>query len=72
MSLSGGGVSDQPAFQQAQAQANGGQGGQGGRHARSGAGHGAPADKPGGLEDIAAASAARRMAQRRGLLDTYA
>jgi len=72
LSLSGGGVSDQPAFQQAQAQANGGFGGQGGGNGRSGGGHGGPADKSGGLEDIAAASAARQMAQRRGLLDTYA
>jgi flagellar hook-length control protein FliK len=71
LSLSGGGVSDQPTFQQsqAQAQANAGGSGQGGRP-----GHGGTpgANGGGGLEDIAAASAARQVAQRRGLLDTYA
>ena len=68
ISLTGGGVSDQPTFQQsqAQAQANGGFGGNG----RSG--NGGSADGHGSVEDIAAASAARQMAQRRGLLDTYA
>ena len=69
LSLTGGGVSDQPAFQQSQAQANpeGGFGGSG----RPGAGGqaGGPAD---GGEDIAMASAARQQAQRRGLLDMYA
>ncbi len=69
ISLTGGGVSDQPAFQQSQAQANAeggfggsgrpGVGGQGGGHA-------------GGGEDSAMASAARQQAQRRGLLDMYA
>lgn len=69
LSLSGGGVSDQPTFQQSQAQANAGGSGHGGRP-----GHGATpgADAGSGLEDIAAASAARQAAQRRGLLDTYA
>jgi flagellar hook-length control protein FliK len=69
LSLSGGGVSDQPTFRQsqAQAQADGGFGGGG----RSGGGH-ASASQGGGLEDIAAASAARQLAQRRGLLDLYA
>ena len=69
ISLTGGGVSDQPTFQQsqAQAQANGGFGGNGrsGNGGSSDAGHAS-------VEDIAAASAARQMAQRRGLLDTYA
>ena len=69
ISLTGGGVSDQPAFQQSQAQANadgsfGGSGRQG-----AGAGTGGQA---GGGEDIAMASAARQQAQRRGLLDMYA
>jgi flagellar hook-length control protein FliK len=71
LSLSGGGVSDQPTFQQSQAQAQAhaggsGQGGRPGHGGSSGSGGG------GGLEDIAAASAARQAAQRRGLLDTYA
>jgi flagellar hook-length control protein FliK len=68
ISLTGGGVSDQPAFQQSQAQANadGGFAGSGGS-ARQGAGGHA-----GGGEDIAMASAARQQAQRRGLLDMYA
>ena len=70
ISLTGGGVSDQPTFQQSQAQAQanaGGPGGNGrpGHGGQAGAGHG-------GVEDIAAASAARQLAQRRGLLDTYA
>jgi flagellar hook-length control protein FliK len=68
ISLTGGGVSDQPTFQQSQAQANGGGFGGNGRSGNGGsadAGHGS-------VEDIAAASAARQMAQRRGLLDTYA
>jgi flagellar hook-length control protein FliK len=69
LSLSGGGVSDQPAFQQAQAQANA-DGGSGG--GRSGVGGHAAAGQGGGLEDIATASAARQQAQRRGLLDLYA
>ncbi len=68
LSLSGGGVSDQPAFQQSQAQARAGAEGSG-RGGRQG-GTGTPG--AGGVEDIAAASAARRIAQRRGLLDTYA
>ena len=70
LSLSGGGVSDQPAFQQsqAQAQANADAGAGGGR---SSGGHGA-AGQGGGVEDIAMASAARQQAQRRGLLDMYA
>jgi flagellar hook-length control protein FliK len=69
LSLTGGGVSDQPAFQQSQAQANseGGFGGSG----RPGAG-GQPGGHAGGGEDIAMASAARQQAQRRGLLDLYA
>lgn len=69
ISLTGGGVSDQPAFQQSQAQANadGGFGGSGGS-GRQGAG--GPAG--GGGEDFAMASAARQQAQRRGLLDMYA
>ena len=69
LSLTGGGVSDQPAFQQsqAQAQAHAGNGGNGhpGVGGQAGAG-------TGGGEDIAMASAARQQAQRRGLLDTYA
>lgn len=69
LSLSGGGVSDQPTFQQSQAQANGGGSGQGGRPGHGGTPGG---NGGGGLEDIAAASAARQVAQRRGLLDTYA
>ena len=69
LSLTGGGVSDQPAFQQSQAQANadGGFGRPG--HPGTGAGTGGQA---GGGEDIAMASAARQQAQRRGLLDMYA
>jgi len=69
LSLSGSSVSDQPAFQQQQAQANadGGFGGNG----RQGNGGGAASGQD-GLEDIAAANAARQLAQRRGLLDTYA
>lgn len=67
LSLSGGGVSDQPAYQQAQAQAQahaqaGGHGRQGGGRP-SGTGHD---------DDPAVASAARRPLQPRGLLDTYA
>ena len=72
LSLSGSSVSDQPSFQQqqqAQANADGGLGANG----RQGSGNGgAGASGQGGLEDVAAATAARRMAQRRGLLDTYA
>ena len=69
ISLTGGGVSDQPAFQQSQTRAqadaagSGGNGRSGGGPARAG---------QGGLEDVVAASAARQLAQRRGLLDTYA
>ena len=66
LSLSGGGVSDQPTFQQSQAQAEAGAGGSG--HGARPGGQGTA----GGVEDIAAASAARQIAQRRGLLDTYA
>ena len=69
LSLSGSSVSDQPAFQQqAQANADGGFGGNG----RQGNGGVAGSGQGGGLEDIAAATTARQMAQRRGLLDTYA
>jgi flagellar hook-length control protein FliK len=70
ISLTGGGVSDQPAFQQSQAQAQAGSGGSG--SGRSGHGGAAAGAGPGGVEDAGAASAARRLAQRRGLLDTYA
>ena len=70
ISLTGGGVSDQPAFQQSQAQAQANAGGFGGS-GRPGNGGSQEAGQ-GGLEEIAAASAARQMAQRRGLLDTYA
>ena len=68
ISLTGGGVSDQPAFQQSQARANsdGGFGGSGRQGAAGAGGH------AGGGEDIAMASAARQQAQRRGLLDMYA
>jgi len=69
ISLTGGGVSDQPAFQQSQTRAQADAAGSGG-NGRSGGG---PAGAgQGGLEDVAAASAARQLAQRRGLLDTYA
>ena len=68
LSLSGGGVSDQPTFQQSQAQADAGGSGPGGRPGHGGA----SGTSAGGLEDIAAAAAARQIAQRRGLLDTYA
>jgi flagellar hook-length control protein FliK len=73
LSLSGGGVSDQSAFQQSQAQAQAqanADGGLGG--GRSGTGGQGTAGQGGGLEDIAMASAARQQAQRRGLLDMYA
>ena len=67
ISLSGGGVSDQPAFQQSQAQAQANaDGGFGGSGRPGAAGH------AGGGDDIAMASAARQQAQRRGLLDLYA
>jgi flagellar hook-length control protein FliK len=75
LSLTGGGVSDQPTFQQqqSQAQAQAGAderfGGSGGRSGRAGGLSGADA---GGREDFAVASAARQAAQRRGLLDLYA
>jgi flagellar hook-length control protein FliK len=67
ISLTGGGVSDQPTFQQSQAQANA-DGGSGRGHA----GASGNAGSAGGLEDIAQAAAARQQAQRRGLLDMYA
>ena len=69
LSLTGGGVSDQPAFQQSQAQANA-DGGQGGSGRQGAVGHATSAVGTG--EDIAMASAARQQAQRRGLLDLYA
>ena len=69
LSLTGGGVSDQPAFQQSQAQAQANADGGFGGSGRQGAGTGGHA---GGGEDIAMASAARQQAQRRGLLDMYA
>jgi flagellar hook-length control protein FliK len=66
LSLTGGGVSDQPAFQQAQSQAQGGGTG----------GHGRQADNPRtgnhGADDTALAATPRRPLQPRGLLDTYA
>jgi len=70
LSLTGGGVSDQPAFQQSQAQANGdaGLGGSG----RQGTGAHADGGNGGSGEDLAMAAAARQQAQRRGLLDMYA
>jgi flagellar hook-length control protein FliK len=73
LSLAGGGVSDQSASQsQAQAFAmDGGGQGRSGRGAGAG-GHGAGQGGAGGLEDVAAASAAHQAAQRRGLLDMYA
>jgi len=67
LSLSGGGVSDQPAFQQAQAQAQAHA--QGGGNGRQGAGQ---ASSAGHGDDLAMAAAARRPIQPRGLLDTYA
>ena len=68
LSLTGGGVSDQPAFQQAQAQAQS-QGGGAGGHGRQGGGQ--PSGS-GHADDLAAAAAVRRPIQPRGLLDTYA
>ena len=69
ISLTGGGVSDQPAFQQSQAQAQANaEGGFGGAGRAGGAGQAGG----GGLEDIAQAAATRQQAQRRGLLDLYA
>ena len=68
LSLSGGGVSDQPAFQQAQAQAQA-HGGAAGGHGRQGPHQ---ASSTGGGDDLAVAAAARRTLQPRGLLDTYA
>ena len=67
LSLSGGGVSDQPAFQQAQAQAQAHA--QGGGNGRQGAGQGSGT---GHGDDLAVAASARRPIQPRGLLDTYA
>jgi flagellar hook-length control protein FliK len=69
LSLSGGGVSDQPAFQQAQAQAQA-QGGGAGGHGRPRNGH--PSGNSHAADDIAVAAATRRPIQPRGLLDTYA
>jgi len=69
LSLTGGGVSDQPAFQQPQAQAQAGDGGGFGGGSRQGSGGQLGS---GGLEDIAQAAAARQQTQRRGLLDMYA
>ena len=71
LSLTGGGVSDQPAFQQSQAQAQANAEGAFGGSGRQGAG-GEAGGHAGGGEDIAMASAARQQAQRRGLLDMYA
>jgi flagellar hook-length control protein FliK len=71
LSLTGGGVSDQPAFQQSQAQANA-DAAFGGGSGRGHAGTSGSAGSGGGLEDIAQAAAARQQAQRRGLLDMYA
>jgi len=65
LSLSGGGVSDQPAFAQAQAQAQQ----HGGGNGRPGAG---PSSGHHGADDISPVAAARPAIQRRGLLDTYA
>jgi flagellar hook-length control protein FliK len=72
LSLTGGGVSDQPAFQQAQAQAGNGNGGDtSGRSGRPATG--AQADgHDGGPDDLSRAAIARQQAQRRGLLDMYA
>jgi len=72
LSLTGGGVSDQPAFQSpAQAQANADGGFAGARGGRQG-GADSRAATLGGGDDFAAASAARQAIQRRGLLDMYA
>jgi flagellar hook-length control protein FliK len=68
LSLSGGSVSDQPAFQQSQTQAHG-DGGFGGAGRQ---GNGTPGGAAGAPDDLALASAARQQAQRRGLLDMYA
>jgi len=69
ISLTGGGVSDQPTFQQSPSQAQaGGDGGFGG----AGRGAGLAGAVGGGGEDVALAAAARQQAQRRGLLDMYA
>lgn len=70
LSLTGGGVSDQPTFQsQAQAQANG----DGGSGTSGRQGGGAPGGTSGGPGDeVTLAAAARQQAQRRGLLDMYA
>ena len=70
LSLTGGGVSDQPAFQQSQAQAQSNADGGSGRPGNGAGAHAGGAH--GGGEDIAMASAARQQAQRRGLLDMYA
>jgi flagellar hook-length control protein FliK len=67
LSLTGGGVSDQSAFQQAQSQAQAQA--QAGGHGRQAAGQ--PSGTSHG-DDLAAAAAIRRPIQPRGLLDTYA
>jgi flagellar hook-length control protein FliK len=71
LSLTGGGVSDQPGFQQSQAQAQAsGDAGFGGSGRQ---GTGAQGGGNGGSgEDLAMAAAVRQQAQRRGLLDMYA
>ncbi|MFL6629859.1 MAG: flagellar hook-length control protein FliK [Burkholderiaceae bacterium] len=66
LSLTGGGVSDQPAFQQAQSQAQGGGTGGPGRQADN------PHTGNQGADDMALAATPRRALQPRGLLDTYA
>jgi flagellar hook-length control protein FliK len=73
ISVTGGGVSDQPAFQQsqAQAQAQANADGRFGGAGRPGTGA-AGAEGTGNGGDIAVAAAARQQAQRRGLLDMYA
>ncbi len=70
LSLSGSSVSDQPSFQQSQAQANADGGfGNGGRSSGATRETGGAGDLH---ADAAIASAARQHAQRRGLLDMYA
>ncbi len=72
LSLTGGGVSDQPAFQQSQAQAQAQANGDFGGSGRQGPGPHAGGSGGGAGEDLAMAAAARQQAQRRGLLDMYA